>query len=572
MCTNSPDEFCLVCGEFVLKRNRKIFTDHYKTIYNSCYPNAMTDFDKSWIPNTLCTYCATFLSKWQKGDKTKKRFSFPMIWREPENHIDDCYFCLVSTIGFNAKNRSDISYPSVTSVTMPIRGNILEASVGRGIEENESMEVNEEIPEPHASTNSADGESNLEEVDDENRKASKMFNQQELNDLVRDLGLSKENAELLASRLKEKGLLTKNTKVSFYRKRDEPFRPYFSHDGSLVFCNNIKGLISEFNCINYNPDDWRLFLDSSTQSFKAVLLHNGNKYASLPVAYSRSLKESYNDLQLLLTKLNYDEHNWQICGDLKIITILLGQQNGFVKFPCFLCEWDSRDRANHYVKKVWTARQTLTPGSKNVLHDPLVNTTKILLPPLHIKLGLIKQFIKAMKLNDSDAFNHIFIKFPNLSQAKIDEGVLDGPQIRALINDEEFQNKMTTLELAAWTGFKNVVSKFLGNNKDPDYKKYVEDMLTAYKNVGCLMNSKIHYLHSHLDFFPDNLGAFSEEQGERFHQDIKTMERRYQGVWNEHMMADYCWSLQRDTKIPHKRRPIRRSFETKKTRYSEKKG
>ena len=33
MCTNSPDEFCLVCGEFVLKRNRKIFTDHYKTIY-----------------------------------------------------------------------------------------------------------------------------------------------------------------------------------------------------------------------------------------------------------------------------------------------------------------------------------------------------------------------------------------------------------------------------------------------------------------------------------------------------------------------------------------------------------
>jgi hypothetical protein len=37
-------------------------------------------------------------------------------------------------------------------------------------------------------------------------------------------------------------------------------------------------------------------------------------------------------------------------------------------------------------------------------------------------------------------------------------------------------------------------------------------------------------------------------QGERFHQDIKEMEKRYQGRWNEHMMADYCWMLMRDCK------------------------
>ena len=34
--------------------------------------------------------------------------------------------------------------------------------------------------------------------------------------------------------------------------------------------------------------------------------------------------------------------------------------------------------------------------------------------------------------------------------------------------------------------------------------------------------------HSHLDFFPPNLGAVSDEQGERFHQDIAIMEKRYQ--------------------------------------------
>jgi len=60
------------------------------------------------------------------------------------------------------------------------------------------------------------------------------------------------------------------------------------------------------------------------------------------------------------------------------------------------------------------------------------------------------------------------------------------------------------------------------------------------------MNLKIHFLDSHLDWFPENLGNYSEEQGERFHQDIREMERRYQGRWNENMMADCCWTLKRD--------------------------
>ncbi|UYV64609.1 hypothetical protein LAZ67_3001303 [Cordylochernes scorpioides] len=44
------------------------------------------------------------------------------------------------------------------------------------------------------------------------------------------------------------------------------------------------------------------------------------------------------------------------------------------------------------------------------------------------------------------------------------------------------------------------------------------------------MSLKIHFLHSHLDFFPDNLGAVSDEHGERFHQAISSMEKRYQGI------------------------------------------
>lgn len=70
-------------------------------------------------------------------------------------------------------------------------------------------------------------------------------------------------------------------------------------------------------------------------------------------------------------------------------------------------------------------------------------------------------------------------------------------------------------------------------------------MTENFKELGCLMNLKIHFLDSHLDWYPKNLGDYSEEQGERFHQDIKKMERRYQGRWNENMMADYCWTLEK---------------------------
>src|SRR5215469_8872090 len=92
-------------------------------------------------------------------------------------------------------------------------------------------------------------------------------------------------------------------------------------------------------------------------------------------------------------------HKWKICVDLKVIALLLGLQLGYTKFPCFLCEWDSRDKAHHYVKKIWPAREIWEPGHKNVKHHSLVESSRILLPPLHIKLGLMKNFVKAMDRN-----------------------------------------------------------------------------------------------------------------------------------------------------------------------------
>jgi len=140
----------------------------------------------------------------------------------------------------------------------------------------------------------------------------------------------------------------------------------------------------------------------------------------------------------------------------------------------------------------------------------------------------MKQFVKALD-NDGDCFKYIFQKFPRLSYEKVKEGVFVGPQIRKLMQDENFETSMKSVAKDACASLKNVVENFLGNHKHPDYVEIVENLLENFHKLGCNMNLKIHFLHSHLHYFPDNLGEVREEQGERFHQGIKEMEKRYQG-------------------------------------------
>ena len=72
--------------------------------------------------------------------------------------------------------------------------------------------------------------------------------------------------------------------------------------------------------------------------------------------------------------------------------------------------------------------------------------------------------------------------------------------------------------------------------KADNYQDLKEIMLSNFQTFGATMKIKVHYLFSHLERFPQNL---SEEQGERFHQDVKTMEERHQERLDGHMMSDY---------------------------------
>jgi hypothetical protein len=132
---------------------------------------------------------------------------------------------------------------------------------------------------------------------------------------------------------------------------------------------------------------------------------------------------------------------------------------------------------------------------------------------------------------------HLKKKFPHSSEVKLKESVLVGPDIRKLIFDVEVFT-LTEREREAWITFKRVVAKFLGNSKDPDYVTTVVNMLEKFKVLGCLKSLKIHFFISNLEKFSENLGTVSEDQGELFHQNIKEMERRYQGRWNVNMMSD----------------------------------
>ncbi|UYV66321.1 hypothetical protein LAZ67_4001324 [Cordylochernes scorpioides] len=387
-------------------------------------------------------------------------FAVPMIRREPKDHSSDCYFCLTKTTGITSKSRHTVEYPDLPSAMRPVpHSDILP------------------VPQPPENVIFSDDDSDRREQqwDDTNFEAGALsephlLTQGNLNDLVRDIDLSEKQSDLLGSSLMES----------------------LGHD--------------------HDTEEWRLFIDSLNISMKAVLLHNGNMFPSVPIAHVSNMKETYENMKLLLKKIEYERYGWKICSYLKVVVLLRGLQLGYTKFCCFLCELDSRDRERHYIKKIWPNRKIFTPGYKNIANLPLIDSENIYLPPLHIELGLMKNLVK----------------------------------IRELQQDGHFQNSLNEVEAAAWDSFRNVCKTFLGSVKVENYRDIFNDLLLSYKALGCNMSLKIHFLHSHLDLFPDNLGAVSDEQGERFHQDISSMEKRYQGKWSPAMLADYCWTLKRD--------------------------
>ena len=65
-----------------------------------------------------------------------------MVWREPQNHLSDCYFCAVKTTGLTFNTRSSVDYPSLPSaIQLVSHGDELPIPTSHGFQFNENESI-----------------------------------------------------------------------------------------------------------------------------------------------------------------------------------------------------------------------------------------------------------------------------------------------------------------------------------------------------------------------------------------------------------------------------------------------
>lgn len=87
---------------------------------------------------------------------------------------------------------------------------------------------------------------------------------------------------------------------------------------------------------------------------------------------------------------------------------------------CFICDWDSRHKGDQYSNHTWLNREVRKIANANVIEEPLVLQDKVLLPPLHIKLGIVKSFLKRVGKGD-EFYKALAQMLPGLSESKLRE-------------------------------------------------------------------------------------------------------------------------------------------------------
>ena len=112
--------FCYVCGEFTLIKQRCTITEQIKKSHLRYFGVQIGDQDKPWAPHIVCSCCRVKFIRWENVASRSFMFGVPMIWREPTDCTNDCYFCMMKTAGFNVKNKHLIKYPNIPSALRPV--------------------------------------------------------------------------------------------------------------------------------------------------------------------------------------------------------------------------------------------------------------------------------------------------------------------------------------------------------------------------------------------------------------------------------------------------------------------
>ncbi|KAM5170537.1 uncharacterized protein ACMZJ9_003440 [Mantella aurantiaca] len=232
-CLRSADAFCYVCGHFIKTRARKYSVKACRKMceaYKAYFGMPVGDQDKSWAPHVTCEYCKKTLEGWYRGEKRAMKFAIPRIWREPTDHSNNCYFCMVEpTKRRTGKNAPQIVYPDLPSSIAPVP-HCPQLPVPTPPTRDRSSSGDNSKSDSEEDT--GDLECDFTDADDEKRPY--FPNQKDINDLIRDLGLTKSNAELLTSRLKQWNLLDESVQVTEQRSRHQTVSIFFRNPGFEV--------------------------------------------------------------------------------------------------------------------------------------------------------------------------------------------------------------------------------------------------------------------------------------------------------------------------------------------------
>ena len=210
---NRQNSFCYECGLFILKRQEKIMISTMKKAYGLYFNREDTNLDKNYIPNYCCSYCLRYTLGWLKSAPMSMKFAVPMIWKEQQNQVDDCYLCLSQmSSGINRYKKRKVDYPDLNSAQRPLsHSDILPGPIPPEKEKESAYKDSKMIVEdqcgPISDKEDVEIETEAEVCTLLDSMEPILIGQEDLNDLCRDLKLTKDKSKLLGSRLKQCNLL-----------------------------------------------------------------------------------------------------------------------------------------------------------------------------------------------------------------------------------------------------------------------------------------------------------------------------------------------------------------------------
>lgn len=208
----------------------------------------------------------------------------------------------------------------------------------------------------------------------------------------------------------------------------------------------------------------------------------------------------------------------------------------------------------------WAPRKSYTKNEReSIVAEPLINlpelVSNLILPMLHIKLGVFSSFIRSLNKRkvivdngkeleleeNTNAFNYLKELFPNKTISKVKNGTFNGPEINKILkNKSKLSENLNEEQKRCLEAFSNLKNNFFTENRSSDYKNIVKQLIDSYEQNNVLLAPKIHYLMNHLDKIEMyNYSYHGEEQGEQLHQQIKIFSTKYLNKRN--MLRDFCW-------------------------------